>query len=279
MMKLKILIFPLVISLLTAGCQKEDAIQPDELSPEYSLPQGNHTYDAQIVDFYRNYGCYILYKFTENDFRWNITSNIPFTAEQGHEDYIAPALDALDKYLFKFYNVDFLKKALPYKIILSAKIVEFRFDTSTGETHEVPANSASTFNHFAFGRAGASLTNMTEAELKQMKVDLNREFWNQAVSFDKIPIPPVFIAATNYADVQSWNFKNYGAFLKPGLVITAYSDFIEYINLILSNTPEELEQTLFLPQNDPNGKYKFKYNTIINYYQDTYGINLQSIAK
>jgi hypothetical protein len=95
-MKLKKILYPLILLLMAAGCKKEDAIVPDKIVPEYSLPQGNHPYDTQIVDFHNKYGCYILYKFTEKDFKWNITNNLLYTADQGDENYIAPALDALE---------------------------------------------------------------------------------------------------------------------------------------------------------------------------------------
>jgi len=276
-MKLKNLIYPLIVLLLASGCKKEAKIEPDKFDPEYHLPQGNHPYDTKIMNFYRDYGSYILYKFNEKDFRWNVTNNISFVADQGDENYIASALDALDTYLFKYYSKDFLQKALPYKILLASRIRALDQDNNPVET---PVNAASTSSQLTFGRAGSSLAGLTAEELKGMKKDLHREFWNQAVGFGKIPLPPVFVVATKYEDVASWNSKNYGVFLDPVTYsATVYSDFIAYINMIVSNTPEELEQSQFLPQNDPNGKFKFKYNAIVKYYKETYGVDLQSIDK
>ncbi|PTS97075.1 hypothetical protein DBR11_17885 [Pedobacter sp. HMWF019] len=265
------------ILVAAAACKKEAAIVPETIPLEYHLPQGNHPYDTQIVDFYHKYGCYILYKFSDKDFNWNISYTLPYVADQGDENYITPALTALDEYLFKYYNKDFLTKALPYKIILSSRI---RALDQYGDTLEPPVNVVSASSHFAFGRAGSSLAGMTEDELHQLKVDLHREFWNQAVSFNKVPLPPVFIAATNYSEVGNYNKQYYGVFVNANdYTATVYSDFVQYIDLIASHTAEELEQTLFLPENDPNGKYKFKYITIINYYKQEYGIDLQAIAK
>ncbi|TKC61466.1 hypothetical protein FBD94_13130 [Pedobacter hiemivivus] len=277
-MKLKTLVYPLIALLMVAGCKKEAAIMPDTITPEYSLPQGNHPYDTQIVDFYQTYGCYMLYKFTEKDFNWNISNKLSYVADQGDENYIVPALAALDKYLFKYYSSDFLKKALPYKIILSARIREIVDRTDTLAT---PVNSVSTFSHFAFGHAGSSLAGMTENELKVMKVDLHREFWMQAVSLGKIPLPPTFVRATNYEDVFSWTAKANGVFFPTanGVATNVYTDFEGYMNVIASKTVEELEQSLFKPLNDPNGKYKLKYNMIISYYKTVYGIDLQGITR
>ena len=274
MMKRPIFLYSLLLILVFAGCKKQAEIQPDEAKPFYTLPQGNHPYDDTIVDFYRTYGCYILYKFSEADFRWNINNNlINYEAEQGDENYIAASLAALDQYVLKFYTADFLKKALPYKIILSAKITKTVNDTTI-------VNSTSSSSHFAFGRAGSSLDGMTDAALKTLKVDLNREFWTQAITYDKIALPPFFVSATNYENVQSFNKKNFGVLMAVGEAgQTLRGDFLEYISLIAITTKEELEKTLFLPANDPNGKYKLKYNTIIDYYKTVYGIDLQAMAK
>lgn len=203
---------------------------------------------------------------------------LSYTADQGDENYIAPALEALDTYLFKFYNQDFLKKALPYKILLSARIREITYDNDTLAT---PVNSVSAFSHFAFGRAGSSLAGMTDDELMLMKSDLHREFWKQAINYGKITLPPAFIKATNYADVYDWTKKNYGVFMPDVNALSAdlYGDFQGYIEVIVSNTLEELEQSLFRPANDPNGKYKLKYNIIVNYYKEAYGVDLQGIAR
>lgn len=275
-MKLKILFHLLLVNLVILSCKKEVVIQPDTLQPEYTLPQGNHDYDARIVNFQHKYGCYILYKFTDKDFRWNISNQIPYVADQGDENYITPALNALDKYLFHYYSEGFLKLALPYKIILSARIR--KIDLSSKDTLETPLSSVSSFSHFAFGHASSRLATLSTDELKQMKADLHMEFWRQAVGTGKVEVPPIFAKSTDYSQVWSGFEKYYGVLGEVGSGYTVYSDFAGYIQLILSNTADQLEQTLFLPANDPNGKYRLKYNAIVNYYKSTYSIDLQAIG-
>ncbi len=259
------------------GCSKEADIKPDELKPTFSLPQGNHPYDKQILDFYNTYGCYMLYKFSEQDFNWNVTGTIPYVADQGDENYIGQSLEALDKHLFSFYPANFLKVALPYEIILSSRIREVDLFLDTLDN---PINSVATFRHFAFGRAGSSLETMTADELKVMKSDLHKAFWSQAVGFDRIPMPPAFLKTTNYIDVYSWNKEQYGVFMgEYDDSASAYYDFVSFIEVIASKTLQELEQSLFLPQNDPKGKYRLKYNIIVNYYKQAYSVDLQAIVK
>lgn len=274
-MKRSRFIYLLFIILFATGCKKEAAIESaTEFKPFYTLPQGNHPYDEAIMDFYHTYGCYILYKFSEADFKWNINSYSPYyTAEQGDENYITQSLTALNQYLFKFYTTDFLKKALPYKILLSSKI------TRNNSSIITTINSFSTSSHFAFGRAGSSLAGMTEAELKTLKGDLNREFWTQAITYDKIALPPLFVSATNYSIVTAANRRTHGVFTLVSGQQTLKGDFLDYINNIVMLTPQQWEQTVFTATNDPAGKFRQKYNAIINYFKEKYGVDLQAISQ
>lgn len=267
----------LVLFTLAACKKKEGEIISDTLEPEYMLPQGNHPYDARIVNFYNTYGCYILYKFSAKDFAWNINSNLGFVADQGDEAYIEPALEALDKYLLELYPDDFLKKALPYKIILSSLIREL---SVAGQPMPTPVNSVSSVSQFTFGHASSRLATLTPAQLKVMKAELHTEFWRQATAYGKIPLPPLFVNATDYTTVIFQARKNAGVFqLKPNVKATAHTDFVLFINAIATSTRQQLEQSLFLPANDPNGKYKLKYNFIINYYKENYNVDLETLAQ
>jgi hypothetical protein len=277
-MKLKLLTYSLLLVVITAGCKKEDIIEPEVIQPMYTLPQGNHPYDKTIVDFYNTYGTYILYKFTEKDFRWNINSNILFTGTPADENYVEPALAALDKYLFKVYPTGFLKKALPYKIMLASRIRSVLEVTPEIILNNYN-NSASSASQLSFGNAGSTITTLTEAQLKVMKAELNREFWRQAIVFNKIEMPPVFVAATTYDLVTSGNRRTHGVFTLVNLTQNAYGDFIDYMYNITLQTPQEWEQTVFTATNDPAGKFRLKYNAIINYYKQKYGIDLQAISQ
>jgi hypothetical protein len=274
-MKLKLL-FP-VLSLIIAsilGCKKESTIQPDILQPEYTLPQGNHPYDSKIVDFYNKYGTYFLYKFTEKDFRWNISDDIEYVADPGDQNYVGESLEIIDKQLFAFYNESFLKVSLPYKILLSSRVRALVMN----DTLATPVNAVSTFSHLTFGQASSRLSQLTQEELRELKADLHVAYWSQAISNRKVKLPPAFVDATDYSLVMEFNKKRYGVFDTHEGGVNADSDFIDYIGVIVSNTSEQLENTIFLVQNDPAGRYRYKYNAIINYYKSTYGIDLQFIG-
>ena len=53
--------------LLLAGCYDEGSLnpspEPELIYGKYTLPQGDHDYDARIGDWYTRCGFYILYKY------------------------------------------------------------------------------------------------------------------------------------------------------------------------------------------------------------------------
>lgn len=265
--------------LVVTACKKEAPIETDEFDPEYKLPQGDHPYDRSILDFYQKYGTYILYKFNSKDLRWNVTGNIPYVAEPGDEAYIAPALEALNKYLFSYYPEVFLKKALPYKIILSNKLCKIFKDPQTGllDTLDHPENAASSVSHLAFGHASSRLAQLKPEELLLMKSDLHREFWLQAIHTGKLELAPLFPAATDYAMANDFNKKEYGVF-NISYTTAMMSDFGDYLTYILSHSYKEMEATLFNPENDPKGRFFYKYKLIVDYYKIRYQVDLQAIS-
>lgn len=271
-------VFFLALLVMTA-CKKEAPVQTDKFEPEYKLPQGDHPYDRSILDFYQKYGTYILYKFNSKDFRWNVTGNIPYVAEPGDEAYIAPALEALNKHLFSHYPEVFLKKALPYKIILSDKIRKVISDPQTGrvDTLDHPENTAGSISHLAFGHASSRLGQLSPEELLLMKGDLHREFWLQAIQTGKLDLAPLFLTATDYAMVNDFNKKDYGVF-NISYTMAMMEDFGDYIRYIASHSYKEIEATLFNPVNDPKGRFFYKYKLIVDYYKTRYQIDLQAIG-
>ena len=60
----------LLVGVCSCG---EDALTPSEPMGFGEFPQGNASYDREIVEFYDKYGVQVLYRFGEVDFRWNIT--------------------------------------------------------------------------------------------------------------------------------------------------------------------------------------------------------------
>lgn len=274
------IIYTAALSIILLSCKKEAVLKPEQISPMYTLPQGNHAYDTRIVDFYNKNGTYILYKFNSNDFRWNITNHIPYMAEEADENWVEPSLNFLDDQLFSFYNPAVLKQILPYKIILASKIRALvpSENELIPDPLDIPVMSTYAYSHLAFGNCNSQLPLMTAIEIQKAKSQLHTSLWSSAIQGERIELPPVFISATNYANVYPFNVAQHGVFFQENGFFTLVQDMLDYVNLITSNTKTELESTLFIPEKDPLGRFRFKYNAIIEYYKTNYQIDLQAIG-
>jgi hypothetical protein len=275
MMKLKTIFSALIaISIGLLSCKKEAPLQETEIKPEYVLPQGNHPYDQQIVSFYKKYNANILYKFSSKDFRWNLTENIPYIADQADEAYVGQALDTLNRKLFRFYSEPFLKEMLPYKIILAKLILAKNPGADTSST---PLHTAFSTSHFAFGDVNSGLNSQSAEENIEIKGQLHNAFWASALYTHKIAMPPQFAGLTDYSAVWEDNINDAGIFVYEPQ-IKAEGDFLTYIKMITSHTSAYFEENVFNPENDPNGRFKLKYTTIVNYYKSKYNLDLQLIG-
>ena len=59
-----------LLSLFSACADDSPALTPSGIKTGYVVPQGTNDYDKTIVDFYKKYGSYLLYKFTGKDTYW-----------------------------------------------------------------------------------------------------------------------------------------------------------------------------------------------------------------
>ena len=120
-----------------ASCYNEDKLiataDPENVYSEYTLPQGNHDYDEQIMRYYEKYGVLTLYKFRDKDFWWNSTSDIRWNyipesnrTEAGYEAlpadtlYVKEQLGLLENKFFTYYPDSLLKRTLPQKFLLAS---------------------------------------------------------------------------------------------------------------------------------------------------------------
>ena len=128
--------FILLISLLAglSSCYNEDALsipaQPDKygvLTDDPSDPTRHFIYE-----FYQKYETVIITNPTEADYKFNFTSDngIKITAPEQEQGVVEEGIDFLQEVLLDLYPDDFLKKNLPFSIILAEEV---RMD-SYGET-------------------------------------------------------------------------------------------------------------------------------------------------
>ena len=73
---LYILLFGISFIFILCSCEKEDDLKISEKKTQrFDLPQGNHDFDEQIVEWYNDYETAVLYKFSNADINYHFTSS------------------------------------------------------------------------------------------------------------------------------------------------------------------------------------------------------------
>lgn len=117
---------------LCTGCYDEDDIHVTEgLEMAYTLPQGEHDYDALIMDWYEQYGFYPLYIFEDRDIYWANTSwDERFEDGSGgtlqgtpaNPDYVGEQLEMFNTGFMEIYPDSLIEKYMPLKLLLCSEL-------------------------------------------------------------------------------------------------------------------------------------------------------------
>ena len=107
-----------MLSIGIYSCGEVD-LTPSEPMSFGEFPQGDATYVWEFVEFYNKYVVQVLYKFSEADFRWNITEYIPYYAIEAESNSIEDGWSFLKENCLSIWSDDFLRKFMPYRILLA----------------------------------------------------------------------------------------------------------------------------------------------------------------
>lgn len=261
-----------VVTILFA-CNKEAALTADPVKPRYTLPQGNHSYDDTIMDLYRKYGTYILYKFSQEDYTYDYTTTKKDSAINANAAYIGTALRFFKTQLLDLYPESFIQKTMPFKILLASYI-------GSGDTRS-PKGFTSGNSMLAIGWADSTLAQKTPAELKQLRSWMHRYYLERAYRVKSIKAPDAFVALAPrlYGDVTEENKYSLGVLVTNGSGMNLGVDFMAYIETITGNTKAQLEAGVLSPQIDTRGLIKKKYDIVINYFLAEFNVDLQAIGE
>ena len=172
---------------------------------DYTLPQGKDVAaDQNILSLYEKYGSYFLYDFSEKDFQWSQVNTNKVGDDTYRFDPIAPSevsnlLTAIQKGWLDFYSDDFLKKALPYKVLLTqdVQIKERTFDWSTWDYVFSWVNKPS--RHIA--NQMANWEGMEASQKRAFKSYVQTDFLLYCIEQGMIDIPNEFYAISDYEEL------------------------------------------------------------------------------
>lgn len=268
-------VYALLLVVLVSSCKKENKIsENDDDRRMYKLPQGNQPYDQQIVEFYKKYNTVILYNFDQADFSYGFTGPMELNlwATPAGPNGIQETMDFFQQHWFSLYPEEFLKKHLPFKILL-ASLIRKKREWGGMDTFQMKAYAG--YRNVAFGLTG-QLGGLLHEQIDSARGAIHAAFWQQALFNGTLTVPPGFPELPAYpADGPPMKQEGTFAFRSP---MNAIQDVGDYINVITSHHKSWLDANLFTPANDPAGNYKKKYNLIINHCKTKYNIDLQAIG-
>ena len=128
-------LFALCVCFLWIGCDKDDDIKVSEgLEMSYTLPQGTHDYDDDIVAWYEKYGFYTLYLYGNKDIYWANTAweerfeevgkygGGSLKAKAANEDYVGKQLELFEYSFLNVYPDSLLAHYMPLKVLCCSEL-------------------------------------------------------------------------------------------------------------------------------------------------------------
>ena len=219
----KIILLIALLSGLTA-CYHEDELNVPDLSDKYGVLQDSSDPTQHFIyEFYQKYESVIIVNPTIADYKFNFNAEngIQITAPEQTQAVIDEGVDFLKKALIDLYPSDFLKKNLPFSIILAEKV---QMD-SYGETTVLSSYASNSF--IAISNITSALGSMSKSDFVKMRADLNANFWAKYMSEVRgsFSIPDEFYELTETAaeDKEIYSGYYYMGYEAPSTI-----DFYKY---------------------------------------------------
>ncbi|MBR1463390.1 MAG: hypothetical protein IJ604_08495 [Prevotella sp.] len=249
MMKNKYMMLLAVLALCFTACNyDEDELVPSQVLTSYQLPQGNHDYDQTILDFYKNYGVYLLYDFSDKDAYWYVSGwrmfdeNEKFTSavaggnyicKPSDQNYVRQQMALLDEVWFSKMTEKGKKALLPTKILLCSEVdscyVTAQYNyiwtpvfsyTVDYIVHKDEVRAWYNFDHICVGWGNSDITQMTAADKHAFAAKLFH-VWPEYIAERKAGPSEEFTASIDYANLG--NVSNIVNCCAAGILSDSYN--------------------------------------------------------
>ena len=294
------------ITVLILSCRKDN--NPPQVSEKsdtrYQLPQGNASFDNDILKFFQQYDTYILYKFSDIDFNYQISFNLaappvgtqsptigPVVLRGGDSIAIQSALDFMNQYWFPFYPEDFKKKYLPQKILLAGLVYNTRwnnttkiYDTPRVNPYIIPIEGV---DHITLPKIDTAFNTYPLASKLLLKAQLNRIFLKHLMypvisSIPaQVPLPAEFFKLSDYSlgSIKTEQKYKYGFdTLIGGAAPPPMVDILAFLDTICAKPKARLDAYMLNPKVDSLGVTRKKYELLVNYFKTNYNVDIQAIG-
>lgn len=290
-MRTKILILLSLGALLGFSSCSEEEITPSADNRLVEFPQGNNSYDAEILQIYQKYGTQILYRYNDAMFRWQITDQLGYVSRPADEQYVDVAVRFIKDNCFQFYREDSLKAYLPYRIYLArdlGRLFQYSGLDAAGNNvsirdtiwHTAATNG---YANLCFGLACQRLTTLSDDSLRLAKGELNAALLANAISQGNIQVPATFTKE----EVNNVNWSNYvGSYNTYGLLeyldaktMTPAQDFVVFLKYLIAYPKEMFEEKFTTKTFDTSGRIARKAKAAKDWMLSEYDIDLDAMAE
>ncbi len=298
MEKMKYCLLVLSLAWGLSGCYKEGSLhasgEDENVYSEYSLPQGDHDYDKDIVEMFKKYNTLFLYKYNPKDIYYDTDKylNGTYFPEKdstaaglfdvpSDEAWVGKQLQLLQELWLDYYPAAFLKQ-LPLKVFLVDSLYSAR--SGYGTPVELLNNNYLVrrgVDYILVTYGSARIDEMTQADKYEFKRMLHRVF----LDYLDIPVTAEFAAISNYTIFSNTNNKPYihfYGFISWNHSSTPQDDWFTFIDAIVDHPYKEWisdgEFGFLHPGKDTQGKIRVKYNLVVEFFKTNYQIDLQKIS-
>lgn len=307
----------LIIGQIYTACSKDVPLgDPIDVNAGYELPQtgASDEDNARIMDIYEKWSSYVLYDLDSTDVYWKqvagtaSSSSTVYVYKEGDPKYVGDMLDYLDEIWWHYFPDDFLRSGgIPFRVYLVEEYYYYRDWGSSGVSPNTYLDYQLEDNSIIVSGM-SKVAGYDEATKRAKKGALLFDLFNSWVSSSLISTPSEFYTISDYSsepditleydpeagkdyysDDEIDILRNRGFIPKYSDPYSVYNeiytysgqwtytdpkspDFSAYISQILNATDEQAQEFL---------KYETvatKWNMIIDYYKDNYGIDLRAIA-
>lgn len=306
----------LILCLSFSSCYKEDELAPSEggIELRFKVPQGNHSWDADIAEIYQEYNVYLIYdQLTDADFNRTWTGGgmgATYQGQSAQSDEMAEAyVKFMETHIFPYLKgkQQVYKKIFPlywymgYNVNAYSKL---ELGSISMEFHVPQCTMFDGLDFWSlcmFGKEEpgqeAYFVPKTQAEYSQFRNMILGHILTEAVKNGNILIPEAFESGFDHvtnlkADIGTEedpdyylmrgypgtvNMNRFKAITTPsnGLPPTNEDTFIGYITIQMLYPQEKIKQVY------PADKYPFmaeKFEYVYHYMKDTYDIDLNELA-
>ena len=266
------------------ACTDSDEVSGtlEPLTAEYTLPQGKSDADDRIVQYYEDFGSYILYEYNKYDLAYDLSA-YTLTYTEPDLDYMGDMLDLLDEIWFDLYPVEFHKQYMPLKIFIADEIVS-NFDG--WEYFSIYSR-----NTVMLGFCSDTLRKLTPTDKINLRNELQRLLWdiwevtlefpNEFFALSEYSYPavddpesPDYTRARGFVADYSWGYPNEWSLSGDWMtgMLSETADLSSYLDGMLTRTSAEWAEDLEWPL------VKQKYDILRNWVKEKYGFDLQAIG-